>query len=133
MKLFDDHYLLNNFSSPNAVCTTQQHLEGNVWNATSHLLQSLPRALVQESQADIKCGTSPILERVQVVEFVSDEWRNLQQVMCTNTRGQERLMSVTESRVHEKDILFCANCLGKGFWSLGLQDVSQAGWWCINY
>lgn len=44
---------------PDSICTSQQHLEGNIWNAISHLFQSLPWTFVQESQTNVKCCATP--------------------------------------------------------------------------
>lgn len=84
-----------------SVGAAQQHLKGNVRNLISHLLQALPRAFVKEAQADVEGRAAPVLQRVQIVEFVGDERRNFQQVVGSHAGGEQRLMSVAERRVHQ--------------------------------
>lgn len=112
--------------------TSQQHLERNVRDAVSHFFEALPWALVQESQADVEGRATPVLEGVQVVELVSDERRNFEQIVSSDASGQQRLMSVAESRVHQQKVLLASNRLREGSRTFSLQNVAQAGWRCCH-
>lgn len=48
------------------VGTAEQHLEGDVWHGLSHALQAVPGTLVQEAHGDVKRGSTPCLQRVEV-------------------------------------------------------------------
>lgn len=49
---------------------------------------------------------------------MGQEWSNLEQIIGTDTSGQERLMGVTKSSVSQQGALVFADGLGKSFWSL---------------
>jgi len=42
---------------PDSVRSSQQHLEGNVWDGFSKTNQSIPRTLFQKSHGNIESGT----------------------------------------------------------------------------
>jgi hypothetical protein len=110
----------------NTVGTTEQHLERNVRNKLSHLAESVPRILVEESHSDIKGGTTPALKGVQVRESVAGLLGNAEQINGTDTSSQKRLMGISPSCVHEKSTLVLADSLGKSLGALLKDDVSPS-------
>lgn len=127
------NYVVGVVCVADGVGTSQQHLEGNIRDAVSHFFEAFPWAFVQESQADVESCSTPVLEGVEVVELVGDERRNFEQIVSSDASGQQRLMSVAESRVHQQKVFLGSHGLGESSWALSLQNVTQAGWWCCHY
>ena len=73
----------------NTVSTTEKHLERNVGNKLSHLSESVPGVLIEESHGNIKGGTTPALKGVQVGERMASFLGNTEQVDGTNTSSQK--------------------------------------------
>ena len=108
------------------VCSSKKHLKRNVWNLRSQLLQSLPRTFPQESQGNVKGRPAPALQRPEMLHFSSDERRTAQQISCSDSCGEERLMRVSHCCVCNEQSRVLTNSLGISFRSSGLQYVSPA-------
>lgn len=110
----------------NTVGATEQHLEGDVGDELSHLAESVPGVLVEESHGDIEGSTTPALKGVEVGEGVAGLVSNAKEIDSSDTGSQERLMGVTPGGVHEKASLVVADSLGKGLGALLKDDVSPS-------
>lgn len=111
----------------NTVGTTEEHLEGDVGNELAHAAKTVPWVLVQETHCDVKGGTAPALQGVEVGKRMAGLLGNVQQVDSSDTSGQQRLVGVTPGGVHEKTSLVGADSLGKGLGALLDKNVSPAG------
>ena len=73
----------------NAVGTTEKHLERNVGNELAHAAKTVPWVFVQEAHGNVKGGTTPALEGVEVGKSVASLLGNCQEIDGTNTSSQE--------------------------------------------
>lgn len=110
----------------NTVGTTEKHLEGNVGDELSHLAESVPGVLVEESHGDIEGSTTPALKRVEVGEGVAGLLGDVQEINGTDTGSQKRLVGVTPGGIHEKSTLVVTDSLGEGLGALLKDDVSPS-------
>lgn len=89
----------------NSISTSQQHLEWYVGYEITHFLQTFPWTFVQETQGNIKSGTTPIFQGIQIVKFVGHKRRYVQEIVRAYTCGQQRLMGISVGGVHQQEIL----------------------------
>lgn len=110
----------------NAVGATEKHLEGDVGDELSHLAESVPGVLVEESHGDVEGSTTPALKRVEVGKGMASLLGDVQEIDGTDTGSQERLVGVTPGGIHEKSTLVLADSLGEGLGALLKDDVSPS-------
>lgn len=110
----------------NAVGTTEKHLERNVRNKLSHLAETVPGVLVEESHGDVKGSTTPALQTVEVGQGVAGLLGNAEKVNSSDTSGKQRLVSISPGGVHEQTTLVLANGLGEGLGALLEENVSPS-------
>ena len=81
------------------------------------------------------CSTSPVLERKQLGHVVRDVGRDALQIMRAHARSKQRLVRVTERRVHQQQAPVLANLLSKALGSLLHQHVTPAprAWVCYKH
>ena len=108
-----------------SIGAAEEHLEWDVGNEFPHLLESLPRTLVQEAHGNIKSGTAPVLSGEQPVEVVCHVGAAFEQVVSAHSGGQQRLVGVSEGRVHQQQALVVTNRFGETSWALGQQNVTE--------
>ena len=76
----------------NTVCATKQHLERDVRNQLSHLPESVPRILIEETHSNIESGTAPALKTVEVAVSMTSLLRNVQKIDFKNISAVYRII-----------------------------------------
>jgi hypothetical protein len=120
----------------NTIGATEQHLEGNVWHSLPHLLQSLPRVLVEKAHSDIKSGTAPAFKGPGIAQGMAGLSSNVEHFDSSDSGCQKGLMGISPGCVHNEATLVLANSLGKCFRALFNDDVPPASFarhGCIDY
>src|SRR5262245_44756259 len=86
---------------PNQVLPPQQHLQFCLGHRGAERPQSLPGIFLQKTQAGVKGGTAPDLQRPKAyrVEFLG----NRQHVLSAHPGRQKRLMSVAQRDIGDQD------------------------------
>ena len=64
------------------------YLERDIGNKLSKLLQPPPGIFMQESEGNVKCGTSPHLQRSRLSKNVAGGRSNLEHVVSPESGGQ---------------------------------------------
>jgi len=108
------------------VSTTQQHLERDVGDRLAELLQPVPRVFEKETHRDVKGGTTPALKRPGIAESVAGLGSDVEHVDCPHPGGEERLVSVTPSSVHDQAAFVRAHGLCESRRTLLDEDVPPA-------
>ena len=90
------------------VLATEQHLELRVLETGSQFSESLPRILLQETQAGIKSSAAPAFYCVvaNFIHFVNDRKHLISRHSCC----KERLMCVTKYGLNDLNRLFLNFC-----------------------
>jgi hypothetical protein len=88
------------------VLAAQEHLQAGVGQRGAQLAQALPRVFFQEAHAGVEGRAAPDFQRpvADFVELVADR----QHVFGAHAGGQQRLVSVAQDGVGDKDLL--AHC-----------------------
>ncbi len=110
----------------NRLCDEMSCLERYVRHQAPHLLQPLPRALVQESHGDVEGGAAPVLQRVERAEVVRQEGADLEHVIGPHPGGQQRLVGVAKSCVRQQEALGVKNSLGEALRTVLKKHVPQS-------
>ena len=71
------------------VCTTEQHLEGNVGNIAAQPVQSLPGIFMEEAIGYVKGGSTPHFQGEALVHDLCQSFAALYHVTGTNTSCQQ--------------------------------------------
>ena len=76
------------------VLSTEKHLKLGIFDLITQFTKSLPRILLEESQAGIKCSTAPALNSVisDFIELLCDR----QHLLSRHTGRDQRLMRITQ-------------------------------------
>ena len=108
------------------VGASEEHLEGNVGDELTHLLETLPRVLSEESHGDIEGGATPALEGVEVAEGVGGVGGDGEDIAGSHSGGEEGLVSISPGGIGEEEALVVADGLGEGLGALLLEDLAEA-------
>src|ERR1700674_4304500 len=114
-------------SVTDGVGATEEHLETDVGNTLAQLTQSMPGIFVQEAHRGIKGRATPRLETEKMGQAMRDGDGGGEQIECADTRGHERLVRVSESRVGNEQALFVSRPGGELLWPKFLQERACAG------
>lgn len=77
---------------------------------------------MEESQSNVKGGTTPALQTVEVGKCMASFLGNAEEINGSDTGSQQRLVGISPCGVHEKAALVLANGLGKGLGALLKDD-----------
>mmetsp|Transcript_8931 Transcript_8931/g.19933 ORF Transcript_8931/g.19933 Transcript_8931/m.19933 type:complete len:258 (+) Transcript_8931:1308-2081(+) len=110
---------------PDPVGTPQKHLERHVRNTLPHLLESLPRALTKEPEADIESGAAPILNGVARGEDVGCGLGNGEDILSPHARCQQGLVGVSPCGVGEEQTTVRPDCLSECLGASLIQHLLQ--------
>jgi hypothetical protein len=95
-------------------------------NIIHHSHQSFPRIFVEESHSHIEGRASPAFQGIGVCQGIACLFRNINHINGTQPRGQQRLMGITPSGVHDESTRILANGLSERFRSLLDDDVAPS-------
>mmetsp|Transcript_2496 Transcript_2496/g.4063 ORF Transcript_2496/g.4063 Transcript_2496/m.4063 type:complete len:281 (-) Transcript_2496:1501-2343(-) len=101
-----------------SIDTTQEHLEGDVWNSLPQLCEPVPRALVEESHGHVERRSSPDLQTHAILECPRGVLRASQQVIGTDSSRQQALMRVPHRGIRQQHPLVAPHALCKLAWAL---------------
>eukprot|EP00968_Pinguiococcus_pyrenoidosus_P004452 scaffold300_cov258-Pinguiococcus_pyrenoidosus.AAC.31 len=104
----------------------EEHLERHERHRLAQLLQSVPRALVQEAHADVEGRAAPALKAVRLVERICGRGGDGQQIFGAHAGCQQGLVSIAPGGVRDQRRLRVPNGLGKGLGALLVEDLLQA-------
>lgn len=88
--------------------------------------QAFPRVFIQEPHGDIEGGTTPALQAVRVGEGVAGFLRDVDHIDGPQPCGEEGLMSITPSGVHDQDTRVLANGLRECLRTMLDDDVTPS-------
>lgn len=109
-------------------------------NTIHHSHQSFPRIFVEESHSYIEGRASPAFQRISVCQGIACLLRNINHINGAQPGGQQRLMGITPSGVHDESARILANGLSERFRSLLDNDIAPTNlawvaaverWTCI--
>jgi len=108
------------------VRASEQHLEGDVGNEFPHFLEALPGTLVEEAEGDVEGGASPVLGGEEAVEVVRHVGGALEEVVGAHPGGQQRLVGVSEGRVHQEETFVLSYGFRETSRTLGQKHVAES-------
>ena len=112
-----------------SVCSTKKHLKGNIGDLISQLLETFPWTLVQETECDIKSGTTPTFDWTQVRKIVSYKWSRIDQILGSNSSCKKGLMRVTHCCVSNEQTVISSNRRSVTLGSPRLENITPTRWW----
>ncbi|CNV10805.1 Uncharacterised protein [Salmonella enterica subsp. enterica serovar Bovismorbificans] len=98
-RAFDEafHHVIGVMAVAEQVLAAQQHLQGGLRHGLFKLAQADPRVFAEETDAGVKGGAAPALQRP--VAHVVELGGNRQHIIKAQAGGEQRLVSVTQDDV----------------------------------
>ena len=103
------HHVVGVVLVADAVRAAQQHLQEQVRRTFAHQLETLPRIFRQEAHGYVEGRTTPALKREEVRQSPRIGVGDLCDIVGTNARGQQRLVTVAHRRIGHEDTLLVAH------------------------